>query len=123
MSGIRFLTRTVPGVMDYAAARATRPTANGGVAATGPKKVLVLLGALILTGCVSIPSLEQLEEQAFLSGDWSAVETRERLLARRIAIRAPKCPTGMVDFCEKRGSQKHCECVGKARMRELLPWL
>ncbi len=123
MSGIRFLTRTVLGVMDYAAAKATRPTANGGVAATGPKKVLVLLGALILTGCVSIPSLEQLEEQAFLSGDWSAVEQRERLLARRIENRGLQCPAGMVDFCEMHGEQKRCECVGIARMQKLLPWL
>ncbi len=123
MSSIRFLTRTVLCVLDYATTEATRPTGNRGFSATGPKMLLVLLGALILTGCGSTPSLEQLEEQAFLSGDWSAVETRERLIARRIAIREPHCPTGMVDFCEKRGTQKRCECVGKAKMRELLPWL
>ncbi len=123
MSSIRFLTRTVFGVMDYAAASATSPTGKRGFSATGPTMVLVLLGALILTGCGSTPSLEQLEEQAFLSGDWSAVEQREILIARRIAIREPHCPTGMVDFCEKRGAQKRCECVGKAKMWELLPWL
>ena len=122
MSSIRFPTRTVLGVPDYAAAGATRPTGNGGVSAFGQKKVLALLGALLLTGCGSMPSLEQLEEQAFLSGDWSAVEKRERLIARRIAIRGPQCPVGMVAFCEKRGVQKLCGCVDKDEMREQLSW-
>ena len=40
-------------------------------------KLMLLLGAVFLTGCVSMPTLEQLEEQAFLTGDWSAVEQRE----------------------------------------------
>ncbi len=120
MSGNRFPTRTGYGVPDYAAAGVTRATGNSGVSATGLRKVLALLAALLLTGCGSMPSLEQLEDQAFLSGDWSAVEKRERLIARRIAIRGPQCPVGMVAFCEKRGVQKRCGCADKTEMRELL---
>ena len=120
MSSIRFLTRTVLGVPDYAATGATRPSVNGGVSATGLRKVLVLLGALLLAGCGSMPSLEQLEDQAFLSGDWSAVEKREKLIARRAAIRGPQCPARMIAVCEKRGAQNRCGCVEKTAMRELL---
>ncbi len=120
MSSIRFPTRIVLGVPDYAAAGATRPTGNGGVSATGLKKFLVLMGTLLLTGCGSMPSLEQLEDQAFLSGDWSAVEKREKLIARRTAIRGPQCPVSMVAVCEKRGAQNRCGCIEKAKLRQLM---
>ncbi len=122
MSSIRFPTRTVLGVPDYAAAGVNRATGNNGVSATGLKKVLAFLAALLLTGCGSMPSLEQLEDQALLSGDWSAVEKRERLIARRIANRGPQCPVGMVAFCEKRGVQKRCGCVDTDEMQALLSW-
>ena len=120
MSSIRFQTRTGYGAPDYAATGVTRATCNSGVFAAGLKKVLALMGALLLTGCGSMPSLEQLEDQAFLSGDWSAVEKREKLIARRTAIRGPKCPARMIAVCEKRGAQNRCGCVEKTAMRELM---
>ncbi len=123
MTSVRFPTRTAYGVPDYAASGVTRPTSNSGVSAFGQKKVLALLAALLLAGCGSMPSLEQLEDQAFISGDWSAVEKRERLIARRIAIQGPQCPAGLTAYCEKRGVQKRCGCVENAEMREMLSWL
>ncbi len=62
-------------------------------------KLMLLLGAVFLTGCVSMPTLEQLEDQALLTGDWSAVEQREKLIARRDSRRGMKCPTYMVAYC------------------------
>ncbi len=86
-------------------------------------KVLVLLGVLILTGCISAPTLEQLETQAFLTGDWSAVEERQRIIAKRAAHRAIQCPAGYVAFCEKRmGKYGRCGCVSNAQARALLSW-
>ena len=86
-------------------------------------KVLVLLGVLILTGCASYQTLEQLETQAFLTGDWSAVEQRQRIIAKRQALRGVQCPTGYVAFCEKRMGRLHrCSCVQNEQIRALLSW-
>ena len=86
-------------------------------------KVLVLLGVLILTGCISMPTLEQLETQAFLTGDWSAVEKRQRIIAKRAALRATQCPAGYMTFCEKQmGQENRCGCVKDEQMRALLSW-
>lgn len=85
-------------------------------------KVLMLLGVIFLTGCVSMPTLEELEAQAFLSGDWSAVEKREKLVAERHLIRGPQCPAGMMAYCEQRLGQKRCACVSNSDMRALLSW-
>ena len=86
-------------------------------------KVLVLLGVLILTGCISAPTLEQLETQAFLTGDWSAVEQRQRIIAKRAARRAIQCPAGYVAVCQKRlGQLDRCGCVRNEQVRALLSW-
>ena len=85
-------------------------------------KVLLLLGAFFLTGCMSMPTLEQLEEQALLTGDWTAVEKREKLIAKRARIQGPQCPAGMMAYCEAHFGQKRCGCVSNAEMRALLSW-
>jgi hypothetical protein len=85
-------------------------------------RVLLLLGVIFLTGCVSMPTLEELEAQAFLSGDWSAVEKREKLIAKRDFLRGPQCPAGTIAYCERRLGQKRCGCVANADMRALLSW-
>ncbi len=83
-------------------------------------KVLVLLGAIFLTGCGSMQSLEELEQQAFLTGDWSAVEQRERIIARREARKGFQCPAGQTSFCEKRFGAARCGCVNNAALRSAL---
>ncbi len=85
-------------------------------------KVMLLLGVFFLVGCVSMPTLEELEEQAFLTGDWSAVEKRERLIAKRDSMRGPKCPAGTMAYCEGRMGQKRCGCISDAELRALLSW-
>ncbi len=86
-------------------------------------KVLVLLGVLILTGCVSVPTLEQLETQAFLTGDWSAVEQRHRTIAKRAAPRTIQCPAGYIAVCKKQmGQEDRCGCVKDEQIRALLSW-
>jgi hypothetical protein len=85
-------------------------------------KVLVLLGVLILTGCISAPTLEQLETQAFLTGDWSAVERRQRTIAKRAALRTIQCPAGYIAVCKKQIGEDRCGCINDAQMRALLSW-
>ena len=83
-------------------------------------KVLLLLGVFFLTGCMSMPTLEELEEQAFLTGDWTEVEKREKLIAKRDLIRGPQCPAGTTAYCEQRLTQKRCGGVSNAEMRAVL---
>ena len=85
-------------------------------------KLMLLLGAVFLTGCVSMPTLEQLEEQALLTGDWSAVEQREKSIAKRDSRRGMKCPNGMIAYCEQRLGQKRCACISKSEMMAFMSW-
>jgi hypothetical protein len=75
--------------------------------------VLILVG---LAGCTIGPTLEELETQALLSGDWSAVEKRERSLARRQARQGPNCPAGYVAYCEDRFYDNVCTCLQREAM-------
>ena len=45
---------------------------------------IIVAALLILGGCSGYQTLEQLEDEALVSGDWSAVEKREELIAREI---------------------------------------
>jgi hypothetical protein len=44
--------------------------------------VRLIIVTVSLSGCASV-SLEELEAEAIITGDWAAVESRERALARR----------------------------------------
>jgi len=83
-------------------------------------KVLVLLGAIFLTGCGTMLSYEELEQQAFLTGDWSAVEQRERIIARREARKGIQCPPGQTSYCETRIGQSRCACIDNSVLRSAL---
>ena len=83
-------------------------------------KVLgVLAVLLLLTGCASVKSLEQLEYEASVSGDWSEVERRERVLARRAEKDGLNCPAGYVSFCDRFGGDQKCGCVSREGMRDI----
>ena len=69
---------------------------------------LIALGALLLLGgCAEMQTLEELEMLAAKTGDWSAVEKRERRRART----APICPAGYIAICESMGPMKRCGCM------------
>jgi hypothetical protein len=56
--------------------------------------------------------MEELEQEAAETGDWSAVEQR-RLMDRRMGLVDPsrQCPNGEALLCSKKGEQENCECV------------
>ena len=83
-------------------------------------RVLVLLGALVLGGCGSFSTMVELEHQAMLTGDWSAVEQRERIIARRKAKQGPTCGSGQISYCESYVGTMHCRCVGSGAVRDVL---
>jgi hypothetical protein len=83
-------------------------------------KGLILLAAALLVGCAEVKTLEELELAALQSGDWSAVEKRERSIARRKARGGPGCPSGLIPVCERRAGNSTCDCVSEQLMQDLL---
>jgi len=83
-------------------------------------KILIVFALVILTGCATGPSMEELETQAFISGDWSAVEKRERAVARRQLRAGPQCPNDYIALCTERFGDKVCSCVDRDFMRSFM---
>ncbi len=74
-------------------------------------KSIIILALCLLAGCTVGPTLEQLEAEALISGDWSAVERREAAIAKRRARNGPVCQAGLVAVCERYSSYERCSCV------------
>ena len=85
-------------------------------------RVFLLVSVLVLAGCSGVTPLAELREQAFLTGNWNAVERREQMIARRDAHRGIQCPPGAISYCEKRIGQKRCACVSKDELETALSW-
>ena len=80
-------------------------------------KSLICLGMLALaSACAPMKTLEELEAEALRTGDWTLVERRELLIAKRNARRPPSCPAGQVSYCEKNIGILNCRCVSKSIM-------
>lgn len=87
-------------------------------------KIFGVLILLIIVGCAPVKSLEQLEQEAMLTGDWSAVEKREKAVARkaeRDSIKL-KCPVGYIAFCQAYTARDECSCVSRRGMDEIFAW-
>ena len=67
----------------------------------------------VLAGCSTAPTLEQLEAEALVTGDWSLVEQREARIARRKQRNGPSCPPGSIGYCQTFMSDKRCSCVSE----------
>lgn len=82
-------------------------------------KGIVLLGLCMIAGCSYTP-LEELEKQAMVTGDWSAVERRERLIAEREARTRSNCPSQTVEVCETFIGDERCSCVEQSDFSTML---
>ena len=80
----------------------------------------LVLAAVLMIGCAEHMTLEELELAAIESGDWSAVEQRERAIARRAARSGLNCGNGAVAVCESRGGNKRCNCVNNDSINRML---
>lgn len=84
-------------------------------------KGIMLLGLLLVAGCSAHVPLEQLEAEALVSGDWSRVEQRQRMIERRKLRSSLACPPGKIGYCEVGASrQERCSCVENQVIRSLL---
>lgn len=83
-------------------------------------KGIIILILIFLVGCVPMVPLEQLETQALVTGDWAAVEKRERVIARRKARAGIDCPAGLIGYCETVVVQRRCTCISSSTYRSIL---
>ena len=81
-------------------------------------KGLLVLSAALLVGCADLKTLEELELAALESGDWSAVERRERSIAKRRAREASACATGYILVCGSSVAQKQRFCSSDDSVRD-----
>ena len=75
---------------------------------------IVALSAMLTAACAPMPTLEELEVDALRTGDWTLVEQRERLIAKRNARRPMQCPAAMVSYCERHAGRLDCQCVTRS---------
>ncbi len=73
-------------------------------------KIATMFVIFLLVGCTAQPTMDELETQAFITGDWSAVEARERAIARRALRSGRQCPDGYIAYCEQNFSGTRCIC-------------
>jgi hypothetical protein len=83
-------------------------------------RVIVAIALGLLAGCASGPTLEQLEAQAFATGDWSAVEKRERRLQQRDKRQGITCPYGQISYCESFAGVDRCGCLSRRNAYSLV---
>ena len=74
-------------------------------------KIATVFVLFLLVGCGTQPTLDELETLAFATGDWSAVEARERSIARRAARFGNQCPSGYTSYCENHYGSIECACI------------
>ena len=86
------------------------------------KIACILILALVAGACAAPPTLEELEFEALQTGDWSAVERREKSIERRAERHRMSCPNGLIEYCESRGGPGRCECVDRRAIDALFGW-
>lgn len=84
------------------------------------KGLPLALSIILLAGCADLKTLEELEFAALQSGDWSAVEQREKNIARRKARQGIRCPSGSIPVCVDRGNRSRCSCDSYDDVRIML---
>ena len=83
-------------------------------------KIVGVFTILLLAGCAAGPTLQELENQAMLTGNWAEVEKRERAIARRQPFAGMECPAGYILYCEDRFGDMSCGCLERGGYRLIL---
>ena len=68
----------------------------------------------VAAGCSSRPTLEDLEDQAIVTGDWEAVEHREERTKEWLEKSAPHCTGSARKVCVEEQTGIECYCVTKS---------
>ncbi len=83
-------------------------------------KILSVLARILMAGCTVSPTMEELEAQAMLTGDWSAVESREQSIAQRKFRNGGNCPPHYMNYCEVGLGEKRCTCIKRDSFEMML---
>ena len=85
-------------------------------------KILSVLALILMAGCTVGPTMADLETQAMLTGDWSAVDKREQSIARRNLRRGSvsNCPAKYLSYCEIGLGKKRCSCINRDSLEMML---
>jgi hypothetical protein len=73
--------------------------------------MMVLFLLIVLMGCIARPSLEDLEDDASTTGEWSSVERREELKKERLEASGPGCVGELNKYCVEEQSGIVCYCL------------
>jgi hypothetical protein len=74
-------------------------------------RAIVLTALVALAACTSQKTLEELEQEALATGNWTEVEKREMAQTRRGKNSDKRCPEGFVNVCLESGMSIDCRCV------------
>jgi len=74
-------------------------------------RFLITLVFCVLVGCGGQQTLDELEKEALVSGDWTEVEKRELMIQRRNGKFGQACPDRLTRVCIEKGTSVVCECV------------
>ena len=83
-------------------------------------KILSVLVLILMAGCTVSPTMDELEAQAMLTGDWSVVEKREQSIARRKFRNGGDCPHNYMKYCESGLGEKRCTCIKRDSFEMML---
>ena len=82
--------------------------------------IVITFALCVLAGCSTAPTMEELEAQALITGDWSLVEQREASIARRQQRSGIACPSGTISYCQTFMSDSRCTCVTEGNIYSML---
>lgn len=71
----------------------------------------ILCALAFVVGCAPRPTLEQLENEAMVTGDWTAVEKREERIKAWLEAAGPGCLRGEIKRCFEGQSGIECYCL------------
>ena len=74
-------------------------------------KFVILFTLVIVVGCAPSPTLEELEKEASITGDWTDVELHEEWIKNRRELSPIKCPMGQSKNCIEEQSGIQCYCL------------
>jgi hypothetical protein len=81
-------------------------------------KIVGIIIFCLLVGCAARSPLEELEAEAMATGDWAAVEERERMDERWGVVKTDSaCRGDKIELCQKKSAQEICDCVSPHDLR------
>jgi len=82
-------------------------------------RFVVITVVCLLVGCSARPTLEELEAEALTTGDWEAVEKRERIDKKWGVVKTDsECRGDYIRLCQTKSAQEFCECVSPHDLRK-----